>query len=762
MFHLFRYADFWGIIAFRFSKVRIQTKNELVARVTNSNRKSFVCNFFVMQHIKKKRFSYFYRMTTDFLNTPIAYLKGVGPQKADLLGKELGIFRFDDLLHHFPFRYVDRTRFHKISELLEADVEVQLVGKIVSFHEVEGKGRKRLSAIFADETGAVELVWFQSIRVMKQVLQANVPYVLFGKPTVFNGKFNFPHPELELLQDFKESGATAFQPVYNSTEKLNNRGLGNRAFAKLTRQLFPHALEHLPENLPAGLMETLKLMGRKEAFLNAHFPKDAATLERAKFRIKFEESFYMQLVMQGAKVYHKKAVRGYPFKKVGPVFNAFYQNNLPFDLTEAQKRVLREIRKDLGSGAQMNRLIQGDVGSGKTIVALLTMLMAVDNGFQSCLMAPTEILAQQHYEGIAALLEGTEIKVGLLTGSTKVAQRRALEAARLSGELHILIGTHALLEPNVTFQNLGLAIIDEQHRFGVKQRAALLEKNTLPPHVMVMTATPIPRTLAMTVYGDLDVSVIDELPPGRKPIKTLHLFESNRLKMFGLLKREVDAGRQAYIVYPLINESEKMDFRDLMEGYTNISRAFPPPRYQLSIVHGQMKPDEKDFEMKRFVQKQTQIMVATTVIEVGVNVPNASVMVIESAERFGLSQLHQLRGRVGRGADASYCILMTGNKLSSEGKTRMETMVRTQDGFEIADVDMRLRGPGDILGTRQSGVMEFKMIDLVRDGQLIGLAREWAIHIIDKDPKLEAPEHLVLRPLFAKMLRERAVFGRVG
>jgi ATP-dependent DNA helicase RecG len=701
-------------------------------------------------------------MEPNPLKTSVAYLKGVGPQRAALLTSELGIARFEDLLFHFPFRYVDRSRFYKIRELREADTEVQLVGKIISMQEVAGKGRKRLSATFADETGTVELVWFQGARFIKNALQLQTPYVLFGKPNKFGVGFSFPHPELELLSEYKALGAAGLQPVYPSTEKLNNQGLNSRGIWRLVRQVLPQINGLMAENLPDYLLRQQQLMPRAEALWTVHLPKDLQQLERARHRIKFEESLLMQLVLQGARQQHKQQIRGHVFSRVGAIFHHFYNHCLPFALTEAQKRVLREIRKDLGQGFQMNRLIQGDVGSGKTIVALLSMLMAIDNGFQACLMAPTEILAQQHYEGIADLLKGTSVNVALLTGSTKVAARRKLAAARMDGTLHIQIGTHALLEEQVQFQNLGLAIIDEQHRFGVRQRAAMWKKNSIPPHVMVMTATPIPRTLAMTVYGDLDVSVIDELPPGRKPITTYHFREASRLRMLGLVKKEVDAGRQAYIVFPLIKESEKLDYQNLDAGYDAISDYFPKPRYQISMVHGQMKPEDKEAEMARFVAGITQVMVATTVIEVGVNVPNASVMVIESAERFGLSQLHQLRGRVGRGADQSYCILMTGNKLTVDGRTRMETMVATQDGFEIADVDMKLRGPGDILGTKQSGLVSFKMTDMVRDGQLIQHTRVVAGEILKRDPALQAPEHRPLIPDYLTLKRERAAFGRVG
>ncbi|MCH8554265.1 MAG: ATP-dependent DNA helicase RecG [Schleiferiaceae bacterium] len=696
------------------------------------------------------------------LDTPIEYLKGIGPRKADLLKKELQLFTCRDLLFYFPFRYVDRTRFYKINQIESEDLEVQLVGKLQSLQEVQGKGRKRLVGQFADDTGTVELVWFQGARWIKNALTIGGVYVLFGKPSKYGRQWNFAHPELELLTEFKQHGSPGFMPVYRSSEKLNAQGLNSRGISKVMQQLLPAVIDQVGETLADDLRNAVKAIPIRDALTGIHFPKDTKAMQLASYRLKFEECFFLQLLLHVQKRVHHSKVAGFPFEKVDAIFLDFYNNHLPFQLTNAQKRVLKEVRRDLGSGRHMNRLIQGDVGSGKTIVALLSMLIAIDNGFQACLMAPTEILAQQHFNGLAELLEGSAVTIALLTGSTKAAERRRLAAARMDGSLHITVGTHALLEDPVQFKNLGLAIIDEQHRFGVRQRAQLWKKNTLPPHIMVMTATPIPRTLAMTVYGDLDISVIDELPPGRKPIKTLHFYESGRLRMLDLVRKEIDAGRQAYIVYPLINESETLDYKDLMEGYDAITRSFPLPKYQVSIVHGQLKPEVKEFEMQRFVSGQTQIMVATTVIEVGVNVPNASVMVIESAERFGLSQLHQLRGRVGRGADASYCILMTGVKVSKEGKRRMETMVATQDGFKIAEVDMELRGPGDIMGTKQSGVLDLKIVDVVKDSGILAAAREWAFRVLEEDPKLDKPENAGTKAEFLKLYRDKSQWGRIS
>lgn len=699
----------------------------------------------------------------DILQTPIEYLKGVGPSRGEMLRKELSIHRYGDLLTLFPNRYIDRTRYYKINELQSGNTEVQIVGKIIHIKTVEQKkGRGRLVATFVDDTGEMELVWFQGQKWIRESLKLNAVYVAFGKVASFSNMFNMAHPELELLEEHKQSLRSAMQPVYPSTEKLSQRGISNRTINKMMQQLFVETDARFTETLPSYLLDELKLIPKNAALFNIHFPKSQELLAKAQFRLKFEELFFIQLQLITKNLIRKHKIKGHPFEKVGDYFNNFYQNHLPFELTNAQKRVLKEIRNDLGSNAQMNRLLQGDVGSGKTIVALMCMLMALDNGFQSCLMAPTEILATQHFNGLTELAKDLNINIKLLTGSTKTSERKIIHEALENGELHIIIGTHALLEDKVQFHNLGLAIIDEQHRFGVEQRSKLWKKNDIPPHVLVMTATPIPRTLAMSLYGDLDISVIDELPPGRKPIQTVHRFDSNRLKVWKFLKDEIAKGRQIYIVYPLINESEKLDYKDLMDGYESISRDFPLPNYSVSIVHGQMKAADKEEEMRRFAAGKTNIMVATTVIEVGVNVPNASVMVIESAERFGLSQLHQLRGRVGRGAEQSYCILMTSHKLSDDSKIRLETMCRTNDGFEIAEVDLKLRGPGDIMGTQQSGVLNLQIADLVRDRDILQIARHEAIKLLKKDASMTLPEHQTLRMVFMEMSKKKNIWNYIS
>lgn len=699
----------------------------------------------------------------NLLETPIEYLKGVGPQRGDLLRKELGIHKYSDLLNLFPNRYIDRTRYYKINELQNSNSEVQIVGKIINIKTVEqGKGKSRLVATFVDETGQMELVWFQGQKWIRESIKINIPYVIFGKVTQFGATYNMAHPEMELLEEHKASLRSAMQPVYPSTEKLANKGISNKVINKMMQQLFVETQALFSENLPNYLLDELKLIPKNAALFNIHFPKSQDLLAKAQFRLKFEELFFIQLQLITKNLIRKHKIKGMPFEKVGENFNNFYKNHLPFDLTNAQKRVLKEIRNDLGSNAQMNRLLQGDVGSGKTIVALMCMLLAKDNGFQSCLMAPTEILANQHFNGITELAKELNINIKILTGSTKTSDRKIIHEALENGSLDILIGTHALLEDKVQFYNLGLAIIDEQHRFGVEQRSKLWKKNDVPPHVLVMTATPIPRTLAMSLYGDLDISVIDELPPGRKPIQTVHRYDSNRLKVWKFLKDEIAKGRQVYIVYPLIQESEKMDYKDLMDGYESISRDFPLPQYSISIVHGKMKPADKDEEMRRFSEGKTNIMVATTVIEVGVNVPNASVMVIESAERFGLSQLHQLRGRVGRGAEQSYCILMTSHKLSNDSKIRMETMVRTNDGFEISEVDLKLRGPGDIMGKQQSGVLNLQIADLVKDKDILQLARHHAIKLLKDDAPMEKPEHAKLREAFIELSKKKTIWNYIS
>lgn len=702
-------------------------------------------------------------MANNLFDTPIEYLKGVGPQRGDLLRKELNIHKYGDLVNLFPNRYIDRTRYYKINQLQNNNSEVQIVGKIIHIKTVEqGKAKARLVATFADETGEMELVWFQGQKWIRENLKLNTVYVIFGKIAQFGSVYNMAHPEMEFLEEHKANIRSAMQPVYPSTEKLGNKGISNKVINKMMLQLFTETHNLFSETLPSYLLDELKLISKKEALINIHFPKNQDVLAKAQFRLKFEELFFIQLQLITKNLIRKHKIKGHPFEKVGENFTDFYNNHLPFDLTNAQKRVLKEIRNDLGSNAQMNRLLQGDVGSGKTIVALMCMLLAKDNGFQSCLMAPTEILANQHFNGLSELASSLNITIKILTGSTKTKERTIIHEELVNGTLDILIGTHALLEDKVVFKNLGLAIIDEQHRFGVEQRSKLWKKNDIPPHILVMTATPIPRTLAMSLYGDLDISVIDELPPGRKPIQTVHRYDTNRLKVWKFLKDEIAKGRQIYIVYPLIQESEKMDYKDLMDGYESISRDFPLPNYSISIVHGKMKPADKDSEMKRFADGKTNIMVATTVIEVGVNIPNASVMVIESAERFGLSQLHQLRGRVGRGAEQSYCILMTSHKLSNDSKIRMETMVRTNDGFEISEVDLKLRGPGDIMGKQQSGVLNLQIADLVKDKDILQLARNYAIKLLKEDASMEKTEHQTLRQVFIEISKKKSIWNYIS
>jgi len=712
--------------------------------------------------LRQQRNLYFRFMNATFLQTPIDYLKGVGPNRADLLKKELRIFTFQDLINLFPNRYLDRTQYYKITQLQQNSSEVQIVGKITHIKTVEQKRGKRLVATFIDATGKMELVWFRGHKWVRENLKINEPYVIFGKTNFYNGTFSMPHPEMELLKDHEHSIRSAMQAVYPSTEKLSNSGITNKVINKLMQQLFTETKNKFAESLSKPILETLKLLTKSEALFNIHFPQNQELLARAQYRLKFEELFYIQLQLVRKNLVHKSKIKGYPFSQIGDNFTSFYNEHLPFELTNAQKRVIKEIRNDLGSNAQMNRLLQGDVGSGKTIVALMSILIAIDNGFQACLMAPTEILSVQHYNGLQLLCNKLNTSIELLTGSTKTSKRREIHEKLENGTLDLLIGTHALLEDKVKFKNLGLAIIDEQHRFGVAQRSKLWHKNDYPPHVLVMTATPIPRTLAMSVYGDLDISVIDELPPGRKDIKTVHRFDANRLKVFRFIKEQITKGRQVYIVYPLIQESEVLDYKDLMDGYESIVREFPLPDYQISIVHGQMKPADKEYEMNRFVRGETQIMVATTVIEVGVNVPNASVMVIESSERFGLSQLHQLRGRVGRGAEQSYCILMTSHKLSADAKTRLQTMTRTSDGFEIAEVDLKLRGPGDLMGTQQSGVLNLRIADIIKDSAILSIARSYAIQTLKADPNLAAPENVPIKKTFAQLTKFRNIWNYIS
>ena len=845
------------------------------------------------------------------LDQPITYIKGISVQKAALLFAELGIKTCNDLLHFFPFRYIDKTQFYAIKDLQPSTAEVQIVGKITRVKSVAQKRGSRLVATFQDSTGSMELVWFKGQKWIKDSLKINQPYVVYGKLNHYNGSFSIPHPEMELVTEYKKKLQTKMQPVYPSTEKLTNSGFSNKMMRTYQQNLLQQFYDGIQESLSQEIISDFKLMLKRDALLNVHFPKSQENLAKAQNRLKFEELFFIQLQLLRKKLINKTKNKGFIFENVGAVFNQFYSKKLPFDLTNAQKRVLKEIRKDVASGAHMNRLLQGDVGSGKTIVALLTMLLAIDNGFQATIMAPTEILANQHFIAVSELLEGMNIKVAILTGSVKTKKRKEIHASLEDGSLHILVGTHALLEDKVQFKNLGIAIIDEQHRFGVKQRAKLwmkggpsqpsqregvelrnryetarpsayklmkeLQKNrkqqtteaeqvlweqlrtkklsfkfrrqhivdefivdficiekrliievdgkyhntkeqqeadelrteilntlgfkvirftneevigdidkvlkhiseelkhraesslpleglgkALPPHILVMTATPIPRTLAMSVYGDLDISVIDELPPGRKEVKTVHRFDSNRLSVFKFMKDEIKKGRQVYVVYPLIQESEAMDYKDLMDGYESISREFPSPNYQISIVHGKMKPADKDFEMQRFVNGETQIMVATTVIEVGVNVPNASVMIIESAERFGLSQLHQLRGRVGRGADQSYCILLSSYKLSEEGKTRLKTMVETTDGFKIAEVDLKLRGPGNLMGTQQSGILNLKIADVVKDSKILVAARNTAMAVLQEDDTLSKPENAPIKKAYVKMSKHSKIWSEIS
>ena len=695
------------------------------------------------------------------LETPIDYLKGVGPTRADLLKKELHIFTYGDLLHHYPFRYIDKSIVYKIADLTTDMPFIQLKGQIIKFEEKGQKNSKRLIAQFKDETGILELLWFKGTRWIKSGVKLHTDYIVFGRPTAYKGIFNIVHPELD-LQEEEQQISSSLQAVYHSTELLNAKGLSSRAIGKLTKALLPLLNNQLEETLSPHLISKLNLPTREQSFSDVHHPKDAKALVRAQKRLKFEEFFFLQLHLLKLKLTRSQKSKGYAFENLGDGFNDFYKKYLPFELTNAQKRVLKEIRNDVRNPQQMNRLLQGDVGSGKTLVALLSMLMAVDNHYQTCLMAPTEILAQQHYQSIAEYLKKMNVKVALLTGSTKTKDRKLLHEQLEKGDIDLLIGTHALLEDTVKFKNLGLVVIDEQHRFGVAQRAKLWKKNDHPPHILVMTATPIPRTLSMTLYGDLDVSIIDELPPGRKEVKTLWKTDASRLQILHFMKEQIILGRQIYIVFPLIEESEKLDYKDLMEGYNAIEREFPLPEFQVSVVHGRMKAEDKEYEMKRFVKGTTNIMVATTVIEVGVDVPNASVMIIESAERFGLSQLHQLRGRVGRGAEQSYCILMSGNKVSNEAKTRLKTMVATNDGFEISEVDLKLRGPGDMMGTKQSGVLDFKIADIIADNKILHFARKEAELLLIDDENLEKAENINIACAYRPYARERMGWSRIS
>tara|TARA_B100000809_G_scaffold152035_1_gene149386 strand:+ start:16820 stop:18925 length:2106 start_codon:yes stop_codon:yes gene_type:complete len=693
---------------------------------------------------------------------PVSYLKGVGPARAELLLSELKIRKVEDLFSLFPVRYIDRSRFYNIIELQPNSSELQLIGSISSVRTVQQKKGSRISATFEDATGTMELVWFKGVKWIKETIKIGKPYVIFGKVNFYNGNFSIAHPEMELLSLYDKGMKATIQPVYPSTDKLNTRGVTNKVLCTIMEHLFREYYKNIMETLSEDLLKEYNFITKKEALYNIHFPKNQDMLTCAESRLKFEEFFFIQIQLLQKKINHHQKIIGYKFNLIGDHFNNFYKNKLSFDLTNAQKRVLKEIRKDLGSGIHMNRLLQGDVGSGKTVVAILSILIAIDNNFQAAFIAPTEILASQHYNSVKEQLLESGISVSLLTGSVKAKDRRVIHTNLENGSLHILIGTHALLEDKVKFSNLGLAVIDEQHRFGVAQRSKMWLKNTKPPHVLVMTATPIPRTLAMSVYGDLDISVIDELPPGRKEIQTVHRYDKNRLRVFKFMKDEIAKGRQVYIVYPLIQESEAMDYKDLMDGYESISREFPIPEYQISIVHGKMKPVDKEFEMQRFIKGETQIMVATTVIEVGVNVPNASIMIVESAERFGLSQLHQLRGRVGRGAEQSYCVLMSNFKLSADARTRIQTMVNTSDGFEIAEVDLKIRGPGNLMGTQQSGVLNLKIADLVKDNHVLKEARIAAMNILKEDPKLQLEKNKNILTTYQQVAKKSNLWSNIS
>lgn len=701
----------------------------------------------------------------SILDTPIEYVKGIGPAKGETFRKELNIHTVQDLLFTFPFRYIDRTSFQYIKDIKADGDNIQLKGTLISIEKIKGKtNRSRLQGMFKDSSGFLELVWFQGASWLDKTLKVGEDYIIYGRVTIYSGKKTMAHPEMELVSDATLSFSKTFDPVYSSTEKMDAKGLDSKARRKIIKSLLAACTAaDFPETLPPYIIDKLKITDNFSALQWIHFPENEKQKELAANRIKFEEFFYVQIRLLQSKIYRKYKYKSAPFTIIGEHFNTFFKTKLPFDLTNAQKKVIREIRADMGMQTQMNRLLQGDVGSGKTIVALLCMLIAIDNGFQSCLMAPTEILAQQHYENVTTLLGDMPVNVAFLSGSVKGKKRETTLAGLKNGEIHIIIGTHALIEETVGFQQLGLAIVDEQHRFGVAQRASLWKKNDqLAPHILVMTATPIPRTLAMTIYGDLDVSVIDELPPGRKEIITIHKYESARPQLIQFMHSEIAKGRQIYVVYPLIEESEKLDLKNLNEGYERLLQYFPLPDYQISVVHGRMKAKDKDWEMQRFISRTTQIMVATTVIEVGVNVPNASVMIIENTERFGLSQLHQLRGRVGRGADQSYCILMTDYKISKEGKERISTMVRTNNGFEIAEADLKLRGPGDIQGTQQSGLLDFKLLNIGQDRAIMDAARHIAIRIIEDDPKLERTIHENIRNQVAKLRVKHKDWARIS
>ncbi len=701
-------------------------------------------------------------MNNDILNTSIEFLKGVGPNRAKLIKNELKISKFKDLLFQFPYRYIDKTKFHKISEINSSSSEIQLIGTIKELKEVGIGAKKRLTANFYDKTGQIQLVWFKTNKWLIDSIKLNRNYILFGKINYFKGVKSMPHPELEIYNKNNLKKRKSLFGVYPSTENLNNKGLTNKVFSKLIEELLININKDIKENLPDYIINKYKLMGRRQAIISIHKPRALSELKQAVKRLKFEEIFYLQMRLIKKNILRKQKIKGYTFKKIGDEFNNFYKNHLKFNLTNAQKRVIKEIRNDLGNGAQMNRLLQGDVGSGKTIVAFMSALIAIGNGFQACIMTPTEILSNQHYNKFKDICNLLSIRIKVLTGSSKDSYKKQLKESLKKGEIDLLIGTHALIYDSVEFQNLGLAIIDEQHKFGVAQRSKLWHKNKFPPHVLIMTATPIPRTLAMSVYGDLDMSIIDELPPGRKYIKTFHQTQRERLKLLDFIKKEINKGRQAYVVYPLIKESEKLDFKDLIDGYETFSRDFPMPEYQISIVHGKMSNEDREYEMQRFIENKTQILVSTTVIEVGVDIPNATIMIIESAERFGLSQLHQLRGRVGRSKYESYCFLITGYKKTKESQIRMETMEKTNDGFIIAEKDLEMRGPGNIMGTQQSGEMQLKITNLVSDSNMILKIRKLFEKIISKDPRLENKNNLIIFKNLKTLIEKKDIWEYIS
>ena len=698
----------------------------------------------------------------NFLNTPIDYLKGVGPNRSEILKKEFQIFTFKDLLYFFPFRYIDRTNFYKIKEIEKSSSDVQIIGKFLELRFHNNSKNNRLTGVFTDGEQKIEIVWFRATKWIEKSIKLNTDYVVYGKPNWFSNSFSIAHPELDLLKDYKNKFIKGLLPIYSSNERILSKGITNKFFREILLNLINSSLNKIIENLNKEINEKYHLITKYQALKNIHFPESQIMLSKSEFRLKYEEFFYLQLEFLMTNVSKKSKFKGFNFSKVGNHFNSFYNSHLPFELTNAQKNVIREIRKDFSSKAQMNRLLQGDVGSGKTVVALLTSLIAIDNNYQVCFMAPTEILAQQHFNSLNDSLKKINVKVEILTGSSSKIKRKDIFENLQNGNINILVGTHAVLEDNVIFKNLGYVIIDEQHKFGVAQRSKLWKKNNTPPHVLVMTATPIPRTLAMSVYGDLDISVIDELPPGRKPVKTVHRTDKNRLDVFKFLKEEISKGRQVYIVYPLIEESKKLDYKDLMDGYESISREFPNELYQISILHGRMKPDDKAYEMERFKNGQTQIMVSTTVIEVGVNIPNASVMVIESSEKFGLSQLHQLRGRVGRGSESSFCILMSSFKLSNDAKKRIKTMTSTNDGFKVAEVDMEIRGPGNLLGTQQSGILDFKIANIINDKEILESARKDVKNLISIDPSLSNLENKLIKKEFLSMRKNSLLWKHIS